>query len=466
MAQKTKDANRMQGISSWIKKTFFSSRRRTLITVIVIILIIGSWLIFGPKKQQVQYQTAQVTQGTIISTVTESGNVASQSQAGVGSPTTGIVTQMFVKDGEEVTAGENLFKVKSTATAQEIAAAWSSYQSAVTSANNAAGGKLMDQATLEKDRQAVIDASTAVTNMQNNINTSQPNPATKQAYTQNDIDAINSSLTSAQEIFAADQQKYTTSDQNISSAQASENAAWLSYQATQDSVVTAPVSGTVANITVQLGDKVTASAGSLNTSSSTTNSPVLEIGDFSHPYVTVQASEVDAPTIHAGQKATITLSAFPNKTFVGDVSQVDTVGSITSGVVTYSVFVNFVAPPSFIQPGMSATVTIETVRKDNVLTVPSSAVSSATGESTVRVMQNGQVTTVPVTTGVSSDTDTEITSGVTAGETIVTSTVLPTTTSSSSTSSPFSGLGGGRGGFGGGGGAVIRAGGGGGRGGQ
>lgn len=408
----------------------------------ILIVVIAGWIFFGPRQSAAQYQTAQVTRDTIISTVTESGNVASSNQANVGSPTTGIITALFVKDRDSVQAGQNLFQVKSTASQQEVASAWAAYQNAVNAADTAGQSKLSEQATLEKDRAAVIAASATVTQMQNNIAASQPNPATKASYTQSDIDSINSALTSAQETFTADQAKYTQADQSISAATASENAAWLAYQATQDSIVTAPVNGTVANLAYEVGDQVQASGNSVNTSSSnsnnTTNSStnaVLSIGNFSTPYIKVQASEVDIPTIHAGEHAMITLSAYPSKTFVGTVNNVDTVGTVTSGVVSYNVYVTFVAPPAGILPGMSATGSIETARKDNVLSVPTSAIQTIGGQPEVRVMQNGKIAFVPVTTGIASNTDTEITSGVTEGQTVVTSVL--STTRSTSTTSPF-----------------------------
>ncbi len=448
-----------------IKKFLFASRLRVIISLIVVALLgFTGWKVFAQGSTAPQYQTATVTKGTIISSVTESGNITTNSQGGVGSPTTGIIEGLYVRDGDRVTQGQNLFKVKSTATAQEIASAYAAYENAVVTANSATSAQTTSQATLEKDRAAIITASTAVTTMQNNVAASQPNPATKQPYTQNDIDGINSALTSAQETFDADQAKYNQSGQSISAAQAAENSAYLAYQATQDSVVTAPISGTVANISVQPGDEVTASSGNLSSelaSSSTTSSgsTILSIGNFSQPYIKVQASEVDIPNIKTGQKATITLNAYTGKTFVGTVSQIDTVGTVTSGVVTYNVYVSFVAAPEGIEPGMSATVTIETARHDDVLTVPSAAVQTISGTPTVRVLQNGQVTSIPVTIGIASDTDTEITSSLIEGQTVITGI---TTTSSTSTggTSPFSstgirGFGGG--GFGGG----VRVGGGG-----
>jgi len=95
--------------------------------------------------------------------------------------------------------------------------------------------------------------------------------------------------------------------------------------------------------------------------------------------------------------------------------------------------------------------------KDNVLLVPSAAVVTTNGETTVRVLKNGVMSSVPVTVGDSNDTQTEITSGLNEGDTVVTAVIGGATTTATTGTSPFSALGGNRGfGGGGGGGAAVR----------
>lgn len=458
MEKDTKIKNKTNNFQK-ITKFLFGTSRRFIISIIVIILIsFAAWKIYGQETKQPQYQISTVEKGTIIQTVSESGNIASGSQAGVGSPTTGIVTEIYVKNGDTVTKGQNLFKVQSIASAQEVAQALASYQSTVVSANTASVNKITNQSKLEADRQAILDAQGDVDTLNGNLGASRPNPATKSTYTQDEIESIKSKLTQARYTFTADEQKYLESDQALAASNASKNSAWLAYQATQDSVVIAPVDGTISNIALMAGDQVTASSGNLtsnrttssDTSSSSTNA-VLYISNFTTPYIKLQASEVDIPKIKPGQKATITLDAYEGKTYVGTVEQVDTAGTISSGVVTYNVFVSFLAPPDNLRPGMSATVNIETAKKDDVLYIPSAAVQKNNGQTTVRILQNGQVTSVPVETGLTSDSDTEITSGLTEGETVVRSVVTSSSQRTFGGNSPFGGGfrtfgGGGRGG--------------------
>jgi membrane fusion protein, macrolide-specific efflux system len=424
--------------------TLFPNRKRIVITVFILaVLIFAGIRLLGKSNGQPKYQTAQVQRGDIVSMVSESGNVNVDTQLTINSPINGVIETLYVNNGDTVRAGQNLFKVRSTASAQQQAAAYASYQSAVAADNSARENKMTEQAQLEKDRQSVIDASTNVTNMQNNLNVSAANPATKLAYTQNDIDSINSALTSARDTFTADQQKYEDADAAIGAAAAQVNSTGLSYQLTQDSVVAAPVSGTIANISVLPGASVVASSNNSSNGStasglsSTGSSAILIIGDLSRVSVTAQVSEVDIPSIKVNQKAVVTLDSLPGKTFVGQVDKADSIGTITSGVVTYNVHINLLSPPPAILSGMSATVDIETARHTNVLYVPTATIQVVNGQQIIRVINNGTVSQMPVTTGLSSGTDTEIISGLSEGQTVVVS-GGPANTAQTGGASPFS----------------------------
>lgn len=387
------------------------------------------------------YETAKVEKGNIISTLTESGTVTAISQTTINSPTDGVISAVYVKNGDVVAAGQNLFQVKSTATEKEKATAYASYLSALNNAQTAKQTKQSLQAQLEAARKTVIDAQSAVDTLNNNINNSYSNPATKQPYTANEIESIKSTLTSAKQNFSVTETKYLQSDTSIGATSASQSVAWLNYQATQDSIVTAPIAGTIANFSAAVGSNVNASTSTTSTSNSstTTNAAgVLVIGDFSLLNIKAQANEVDVPSLAAGQKATVTLDAFPDKTFVGTVSSVDTIGTVSSGVATYNVYITLVSPPSNIHSGMTASAVIQTNRKNNVLKVPSTAIQTADGVSTVQVIKNGQVSTVDVEIGIADDTNTEIISGLTEGQEVVTSTNSTSSTTSTTTTSPFS----------------------------
>lgn len=445
-------------------------KKIVILAVVLLLLLFAGTKVFGQKSSTSQYQTTTAERGSIVSTVDESGNVNASSQTSVTSPTDGLIQQVYVKNGDKVTAGQKLFSVKSTATPEEVASAYANYENALASYQSATQAKETMQATLEKDREAVLSAADAVNTMTSNVGGSKVNPQTGTQYNQNEIDQTNSAYTSAQEQFSADETKYNQEATQIAAANAQLSSASLTYQATQSTTVTAPIAGTVANVSVQPGAAVTASTvtttsnstsfGSSSSSSSSGGSAVLSIGNYSQLSILAQVNEVDIPKIKVGQQATVTLDAFPNETFVGQVESVDSVGAISSGVVTYNVYINLISPPSAIKSGMSASVAIQTARADNVITVPSAAVQTENGASYVRVLKNGKVTSVPVTTGISDDTNTEITAGINVGDDVIVGTSATTNNTTSPFSTGLGGAGGARGGGFSGGGAVIRGGGG------
>jgi len=436
------------------KAAIFAHKVRSgIIVVVFLLLAFFGFRFIAPSTQQPQYQTAQVTRDTLVVSLAESGQIISTGNLSVVTQASGVVKAVLVKNGDTVTQGQSIMEItpdRDTIEAQT---------QAQVDYNNAADGKLAAQASLEKDRAAVIDASTAVTDMQNNINISYPNPATKQAYTQNDIDAINSALTSARETFTTDEKKYTNEDMAVA----------VTAQSLQDlsSTVLAPYSGVISDITFAPGMTITGGTQSVTTgtggSSSTTNSrssstiATIQTDGNTTPAATFDLSEVDAPKVQEGQEATITLDAFPGKTFTGKVIGVNHQGVVSSGVVNYPVTIQLDSNYPGIATNMSATANIIVDSKPDVLLVPNAAVQTTNGQSTVRVLKNGQVTSVPVEVGEASDSQTQITSGLSEGDTVVVS-ILTSQTGSSTGTSPFSRSLFGGGGFGGGG--AVRIGGG------
>ncbi len=430
------------GLINWFWKL---SLVKKIITAVIIIAVLyfAFTKIFGQGSSTPQYQTATATKGTLISSVSESGQVVASNRVEITTQASGVINHVYVKAGDKVTAGETIADMTlDTDGAKLQAQAYASYISAQNNLNSAKAQLNSLQVTLFKTNQAfVTDRGIA-------------NPT--------DQDKADPVYIEENAAWLQAESNYTNQQGVINQAQAALTSAWLSYQATS-ATITAPQSGTISDIVITPGLQITSSTNS--NSNTVTSQPVASIQTGGAPVISASLSETDVTKVESGQKATITLDAFPDLTFTGIVSGIDTGGVVSSGVTTYPATIVLDVPNDKILPNMSATVNIITSVKDNVLTVPTAAVQSSNGQSTVRVLKNGQITIVPVTTGDTSDTDTEITSGLIEGDVVVVGFVATGQTGSSSSASPFSrSLFGGNAGFGGGG-AVIRAGGGGGRGG-
>lgn len=417
-----------------LKAIFLKNRLKNgIVAVSFIIILLLGWKLLGNKNKQQEYQTAQVTKGMLVISLAESGQIVSTGNLPVTTQASGIITAVLVKNGDTVTQGQEIMDITpDQATVQAQTQALVEY-------NNAVTNKMASQAQLEKDRQAVITVASSVTTMQNNISVNAANPATKLPYTQNDIDAINSGLTSTRETFSIDEKKYLQADTAITLA--SQSVQQLS------SIVLSPNAGVINNITFASGMAIHGGSQTVTTgtegNSATTNGrssatiAMIVTDQQTTPAATFDLSEVDAPKVQEGQQATITIDAFAGKTFTGKVIGVNREGVVSSGVVNYPVTIQLDTVYPNMSPNMSATANIIISTKQDVLLVPTAAVQTNTGQSTIRILKNGKITTIPVEIGSSSATQTEIISGLHEGDSVVTSILSPKQTATNGTS-PFS----------------------------
>ena len=194
--------------------------------------------------------------------------------------------------------------------------------------------------------------------------------------------------------------------------------------------VTAPIAGTVSVITATVGS----TAGS---------NAVTIVGDGEVAQVTL--NEIDAAKVIVGDKATLSFDAIDGLSLAGTVVEIDPVGTVSQGVVSYNVQVGFSQPADTtstlqVKPGMSVTANIVTQVAQDVIAVPNAAIvtvggsshilepstplsaadlaSSATGGIVLSATKQ-----VPVVTGLTNDTMTEVTSGISVGDQIVVQTI-------------------------------------------
>ena len=216
-----------------------------------------------------------------------------------------------------------------------------------------------------------------------------------------------------------------------------------------DYYIRAPFDGMVANLDVRLGENV--SSGS-----------VVAVLVTDQKQAVVSFNEVDVSKVKVGQKATFVFDAVEDLTISGTVSDVALIGSVSQGVVTYNVTVSFDIFDERIKPGMSTTCAIITDSKIGVMTVPVSAIKTVNRESVVEVVPSGEyvlnqataLSVLPtrkiVTVGLSNDELSEIVSGLSVGDIVVSKTVAGTTATKTTTSAPSligGGSGRGQGGF-------------------
>lgn len=206
--------------------------------------------------------------------------------------------------------------------------------------------------------------------------------------------------------------------------------------------ITAPFSGIVATLNMKQFDTV--STGT-SVASLITNQKIAQLS----------FNEVDVAKVKVGQKATLTFDAIEGLSIAGEVIEIDTVGAVSQGVVTYAIKIAFGTQDPRVKSGMSVSAAIITDMKQDVLTVPNSAIKTQGGESYVEMfdtpLASSGITSTgganagvsspaaprqqAVQTGISNDTVTEIISGLSEGQQIVTR-VIVATAATSATQAP------------------------------
>jgi RND family efflux transporter MFP subunit len=186
-----------------------------------------------------------------------------------------------------------------------------------------------------------------------------------------------------------------------------------------DCYVRAPFSGILASVDAKKGDYA-----STGTAIATIISP-KQIAE-------ITLNETDVAKVKAGHKATLTFDAVEGLVVTGTVAQIDQLGTVSQGVVSYDIGISLDTQDDRILPGMSVNASIVTDFKPDVLTVPSAAVKFQNGAPYVQTMAEGVPERRAVTVGIANDTETEITGGLEEGDEVVTQTI-------SSSASPSAG---------------------------
>jgi RND family efflux transporter MFP subunit len=191
----------------------------------------------------------------------------------------------------------------------------------------------------------------------------------------------------------------------VAQAEAALQSAQVQYS---NDIIVAPINGTVTAVNAKIGQTASPSEDA------------IEILDPSSLHVESDISESSIAQVQPGQPIAMTLNAFgPNQNFAGTVTSIDPASTVIQGVIDYRVVSSLPANPD-IKPGMTVNLVITTNDVPNVLAVPSRLISGSGSSQTVSVLKNGTPASVSIATGAVGDTYTQIVSGLSAGDEIVT----------------------------------------------
>ncbi|MGE0645934.1 MAG: efflux RND transporter periplasmic adaptor subunit [Nitrospira sp.] len=383
-----------------------------IISVLVIGLAIGGYVFFnGERKAPVQYRTAAVERGPVISVVSATGTINPVVLVEVGTQVSGMVKALHADFNSRVTAGETVAVIDPEPFKARREQAVSNLE--VARSNVARSKADLAQRKRELERvQSLLP---------------------QQFVAQNDVDVALTSYQSAE------------AQLRVSEAQVKQAIAALSAaeQELKYTVIRSPIDGIVVARNVEVGQTVAASFATPNL--------FLIALDLTNMQVNTNVSESDIGGMTEGRTAIFTVDAYPGESFSGTIRQVRLAPINVQNVVTYNVVVGVENKDLRLKPGMTANVSIVVAQNNQALKVPNAALrfippkaererlevngqamnvverrSSANGgeglipKTVWKLTENGSLSPVPVQTGISDGVATEILSGaLTEGEEVV-----------------------------------------------
>ncbi len=384
-----------------------------LVKILALVLLVGvGWWVktrLSSSSSETTYQTATAEKGTLVVSVSASGQTANTNSSSVTTSVSGVVSKVYVKNGDVVHTGDKLAELDlDLSSRQTFLSALASYQSAKNSLESAKTNLYTLQATLFSANQKFINDAAA-----------------------RDLETTDPTYIQEYATWLAAESSYKNQQNVIAQAHAGLTSSWLNYMHSSP-IIYAPISGKISGLSLQKGMVINGTSES--------SQKIATIMTDTLPTVSVNLTDIDVSKVDVGDKVTLTFDALGDKTFIGHVLSVDLSGTTSSNVTSYPVVITLEEANPAILANMSTTAHIITDTKDGVLLAPSSAVKTSNGQTTVQIMKNNQPQTTTVEVGQSSDTQTEIISGVSEGDVVVTSTSTSSTsgTSSTSTTSVFS----------------------------
>lgn len=371
---------------------------------------------------KIAVQAGEVRKGSIKATVRAPGRVQPETMVKISADVPGKVVRLAVKEGQRVKRGQFLLQLDDTQFRAEVANTEAALQAARSNLRQAEAAFAQSDAALKR-KESLFDQKLVSPEELDVARTTRDSDKARLEARREDVTQAGATLTV---------QRDRLSKTRFNS----------------------PIDGTVVQLSIEEGEIVV--TGTMNNPGTV----ILTVADLRQMKVEADVDETDVSAATLGQAAKVTVDALPDTTLAGHVTEIANSPSIADAgtqeqQTNFLVDVMIDTPPAMLRPGMTADVEITTASKDSVLLVPIQAVvvrapkdlvpvgkrgskkrgaqaaeTPASGAAAdpksqeirgVFVMgKDGKVAFRKVTTGLSSDTDYEVTGDLKPGEKIVT----------------------------------------------
>jgi HlyD family secretion protein len=296
--------------------------KRTVWICIAVVVLVGGGYYFlkGKSTPPITYQSQAIDRGDIVVAISATGTLNAVTTVTVGSQVSGTISKLYADFNSEVKDGQLLAQLDPTFLQATVSEQSANVERATAQRNEAQRNLKRSADLLAKSLISQADADAATTNLE-------------------------------------------TAEASLKQAEASLQRAKVNLRY---ATILAPIDGVVISRNVDVGQTVAASL----------SAPTLFTiaNDLRKMQVQANIDEADIGQVKVGQLVTFRVDAFPERSFEGKLTQVRLAPIIAQNVVTYNVIIDVDNADLMLMPGMTATVSIEVARRDNVLRVPLQAI--------------------------------------------------------------------------------------------
>ena len=370
-------------------------KKIVLIAVLVLVMAGIAAVIYLKRAPKITYKTAKIERGTIVSTVSATGNLSAVKTVQVGTQVSGTIQKLYVDYNSLVKKGQPIAEIDP-----------SLFNASV---EQSQGSHLSAQANLQRARVALVDAERTLARNKQLV--------AEGIISQGDFDV-------AETAYQAAKAGVRAAEGSVAQTRGS---LMQSRTNLRFSVIRSPVDGVVISRAIDVGQTVAASF----------QTPTLFTiaQDLTKMQIEVSVDEADISRIKLDQKVSFTVDAYPEQSFKGRVVQIRSAPIVNQNVVTYVVVVNVDNTDLKLMPGMTANVSVEVAMKEDVLHLPpvalrfvpkskdaaqsgtkrpgpSGPVAMRKGKGQqVYVLKDNKPLAVPIKTGISNNTSVELVEG-------------------------------------------------------
>lgn len=386
-----------------------NKKKRIVLTAsaAIIVLLIAIGRNKGPQGIGVTVTSPQI--GTVVETIPANGKIQPVTEVKISPDVSGEIIRLNFQEGDAVTKGDLIIQIK-----QDV---YLSARDRAEASLNAIKAQYLQQEAQFRQIELTHKRNVSL-------------------YGKRTISLADYEKSQAEYDIAKSQLK--AAEFNVRSAEASLKEAEENLVKTN---IYAPMTGTISKLNVEIGERVVGTSQMAGTE-------MLRIADLNRMEVLVDVNEIDIIRLSAGDTATIEIDAYPNRRFAGVVTQVAN-SSKNSGttmaadqVTNFEVKVN-ILPQSYkdllekgnipLRPGMSASVSIQTARREGVIKIPLQAITTRkvisdsldTDDGVIQKVfiydsQSGKVKAHRVETGIQDMNCIEVTKGLDTSARVVT----------------------------------------------